>query len=84
MKKNLLYVVFNLLGVIIGLFIGVKWLGDKTIYNGSIRIKQRGKGNVQKPEIVVKIEDKPRRIERLQGRLEKKKARIARRLERKL
>jgi len=84
MRKAWTYIAVNLLGVILGLIIGVKWLGDKTVYNGSIRIKQRGKGNIQKPEIVVEIEDKPRRIDRIQARAEKKKARIERRLEKKL
>ncbi len=76
MKKAWPYIVFNLLGVIIGLIIGVKWLGDKTVYNGDLRIKQRGRYNVQKPEISLEIEAKPRRIERIQARLERKQARL--------
>jgi hypothetical protein len=84
LKNKWTYIAVNLLGVIIGIIIGVKWLGDKTVYNGDLRIKQRGRGNIQKPEISLEITPKPRRVERLQAKLEKKKARIARRLEKRL
>jgi hypothetical protein len=84
MRKAWVYIAFNLLGVILGLIIGVKWLGDKTVFKGDLRIKQRGRYNTQQPTVSLDIEAKPRRIERLQARAEKKKARIARRLKKKL
>ena len=75
MKKIWIYISVNLLGVIIGLIVSAKWLGEKTVYNGDLRIKQRGRGNIQKPEISLEIAPKQRKLERLQERAERIKQR---------
>lgn len=77
MTDILLYIIFFLLGGAGGIIVGVKWLADKTVYNGKVKIKQRGKGNRQDPQINVEIDSREeRRLERIKARLERKQARI--------
>ena len=63
-------------GIVLGVII------DKdTVFKGTVRIKQRGKGNTQAPEIVANIKDKAQ--SRKERRLAKKQARIDRKLRKK-
>ena len=85
MKKIWSYIALFFIGLSAGIAVGVKWLGDKTVFKGSVRIKQRGKGNVQKPEIIAEIDEKQANTGVLskwrQRRIERKKKRALRRLE---
>jgi hypothetical protein len=83
MKEFWIYLAVWLFGVIVGFILGV--IIDKdTVYKGNFRIKQRGKGNVQQPNIEVTNEPKKGLVQRIKdGRAGDKKTRAERKAARK-
>jgi len=75
MTKFWMILAFYLLGVISGVILWEK-VDFKTIYKGTIKMRQRGKGNTQNSNVSLK-----RKEDRIQKRNEKKKAKDLKRLE---
>jgi len=48
------WLLFFFIGFAGGVIVGV-WLDKDTYFKGNVKIKQRGKGNVQKPEITAEM-----------------------------
>ena len=64
---------FILLGVSLGIFIGAKYLGAKTIYSGKMRLKQKGEGNIMKTDIDIAIENTKKQLKAKRKELRKAK-----------
>ena len=77
MKTFWIYAAILFLGMAMGIIIGVV-IDKDTVFKGNVRIKQRGKGNTQAPEIIANLGEKLQ--SRKEKRLAKKQARIERRL----
>lgn len=72
-----------LLGVISGILLWEK-VDFKTIYKGQIKIKQRGKGNIQSSDVTLKTDKKAKRDERKQANIIKRNERKAKRAAKRL
>lgn len=68
---NWLTLVALLIGVILGIILWEQ-IGTDDVFKGRVKIKQRGRGNIQKPEIEVEITPKNKREERKLARKAKK------------
>ncbi len=74
-------VAFILTGVILGLIGADKLsMGVKTLFKGSVRIKQKGRSNIQDNEIKPEIVQKTRKADRIVAKLERQKARAERKI----
>ena len=84
MKKIWPYVSAFFIGLSAGIVVAVKWLNEKTVFKGSVRIKQRGKGNEQMTDIRPEIDAGTAKNERKQARIikrnEKRTKKAAKRL----
>jgi hypothetical protein len=85
MEKFWMYFGLVMAGVVLGMIIEERIGVARTIIKGKLKIKQRGRGNVLDSDI--KLPDKPetkreeRIIERTRKRIERKKRRALKRLE---
>ena len=71
-----------LAGAIAGIIAADKLqLGVKTVFKGTVRIKQKGRGNVQDTDIRPEIAAESRRAGRIVNKLEKQKEQAQKRLE---
>lgn len=68
MEKIWIYLAIFLAGVVVGIIIWEK-IGVDDVFKGTVRIKQRGRGNVQSPEIKAEITPKESRKEKRAARL---------------
>ena len=75
MKNIWTFISMVLAGVVVGLVVGVKWLGDKTVFRGKIRINQRGRGNIQDPTLSAEIRPQKKRDDKKQSRIERRNER---------
>lgn len=75
MKKIWPYIATFFIGLSAGIMIGVKWLGEKTVFKGNVRIKQRGRGNIQKPDLDVNLPIQTKRGDRSQDRIARRNER---------
>lgn len=64
---------FILLGVSLGIFIGAKFLGDKTIYSGKMRLKQKGKGHTMETQLDILIQNTKKQLKEKRKQLRKSK-----------
>ena len=64
---------FILLGVSLGLFLGAKYLGAKTVYSGKMRLKQKGEGHIMKTDIDIAIENTRKQLKEKKKELRKAK-----------
>lgn len=84
MKEIWKIVALILTGIIAGIIAADKLsLGVETIFKGTVRIKQRGSGNIQDTVIKPEIVQESRRAERIINRLEKQKERAQKKLDKK-
>lgn len=85
MKKVWSYVALFFMGLSTGIVVSVKWLNEKTVFKGNVRIKQRGKGNEQMTDIHPEIDAGSKRDDKKQAKIikrnAKKEKRAAKRLE---
>ena len=76
-------VVCYLAGLISGVILWEK-IGVNDVFKGAVRIKQRGKGNIQKPSLSLQMDRKQRKngqiSDRKRKRLEKKAIRLQNKL----
>ena len=61
------------LGVSIGLFIGAKFLGVKTVYSGKMRLKQKGRSHTMTTDVDIAIENTKKQLKEKRKELRKKK-----------
>ena len=74
------WLIWLLVGFSAGVIVGVL-IDRDTVYKGIWKIKQRGRQNVQRPNVNANMGGKDGKFERLQRKLERKKQRELRRLE---
>ena len=79
MKKIWPYISTLLVGVVLGILLWEK-VDVKAIYNGKVKIKQKGKGNEMANDIELTVEEAKETIKKV--RKEKREARKAKREER--
>lgn len=69
---------FILAGIIIGLIGADKLsMGVETIFKGTVKFRQKGRGNIQDVTIKPEIVQKPRKAERLVAKLERQQQKAA-------
>ena len=73
------YIALVAIGIIIGIVLWEYVSKSETVFRGHIRIKQRGRGNIQKPGITTEIQPQTKRGDKKAAR---QQARIVRRNER--
>ena len=73
MKKFYQITTFIFLGVVVGLFIGVKYLGDKTIYTGKMRLKQKGEGHTMNTQLDILLDKTKEQLKKKKKELRKAK-----------
>ena len=64
---------FILLGVSLGIFIGAKYLGDKTIYSGKMKLKQKGEGHTMNTQLDILIQNTKKQLKEKRKELRKTK-----------
>jgi len=75
-------VAFILAGVIAGIIAADKLqMGVDTVFKGAVRIKQKRKGNVLDTDIKAEVTERSRKADRIIRRLEKKKERALKKIE---
>jgi hypothetical protein len=84
MKKLWPYIATFFIGLSAGIVIAVKWLNERVVYKGTVRIKQRGKGNIQEPSIRAEITPETKREGKKQAKIIKRNERKSRRSLRRL
>ena len=76
MKKIWSYISMFFIGLSAGIIVAVKWLNEKTVFKGQVRIKQRGKGNEQmtdiRPQTVVQSKRQAKKQEKKQDKIIKR------------
>lgn len=55
MSKIWQYLTALFAGIATGIFIGVKWLAEKTIYKGKVKIKQKGEGHTAEMDTYITV-----------------------------
>lgn len=76
--------IFSLIlsGIIIGIIASDKLaLGVENVFKGSVKIKQKGKGNVLDADIKPEIAEQSRKAARIVARLERQKEKALKKLE---
>jgi len=77
MKKIWSYIALFFIGLSSGIVFAVKYLSDKTVFKGSVKIKQRGKGNDQMTDIHPEISAGSSKEDKKQARIIKRNERKA-------
>jgi len=75
-------VAFVLAGAIAGIIAADKLqMGVDTVFRGSVKIRQKGRGNVLDTDIKAEVKERSGRAERIINRLEKQKAKAQKKLQ---
>ena len=72
MKKIWSYIAAFFIGLSAGIVFAVKYLSEKTVFKGSVKLRQRGKGNTQLTDIRPEINAKSSKNEKKEARIIKR------------
>ena len=82
MKSFWKFTVFILTGVIGGIILANKLsLGVDTVFKGTVKIKQKGRGNIQDNVIKPEIAPETRKSDRILSKLERQKAKAQKKID---